>query len=43
MKDVVEVADRVAILRSGRKVVDRPIGTLTADELSHMIMTAEAA
>jgi ribose transport system ATP-binding protein len=39
MADVVKVASRVAILRSGRKIIDRPLGDLTADDLSHMIMT----
>jgi ABC-type sugar transport system ATPase subunit len=39
MKDVTEVASRVAILRAGRKIIDRGIGGLSADDLSHMIMT----
>jgi ABC-type sugar transport system ATPase subunit len=45
MADVVAVANRVAILRNGTKVVDREIAGATADDLSHMIMTgtAEAA
>ena len=43
MADVVALADRVAILRSGRKVVDRPVGTLRADDLAHLIMTQQAA
>jgi simple sugar transport system ATP-binding protein len=42
MADVVAVADRVAILRNGAKVIDRPIGDATADDLSHMIMTGSA-
>ncbi len=44
MADVVAVANRVAILKSGSKVIDRTIGGASADDLSHMIMTgAEAA
>ena len=39
MRDVVAVATRVAILRSGRKIIDRTIDDLSADDLSHMIMT----
>ena len=39
MRDVAEVATRVAILKNGRKVVDRPVERLTADEIGHMIMT----
>ena len=39
MRDVVAVANRVAILRNGGKVVDRPIGHVSADELGHMVMT----
>jgi ABC-type sugar transport system ATPase subunit len=41
MRDVVALATRVAILKSGRKIADRPIGGLSADDLSHMIMSAE--
>jgi simple sugar transport system ATP-binding protein len=40
MRDVVALATRVAILKSGRKIVDRPIDGLSADDLSHMIMSA---
>lgn len=40
MADVVSLADRVAILRGGRKVADQPIGDLRADDLAHMIMSA---
>ncbi|MEO6065943.1 MAG: ATP-binding cassette domain-containing protein [Lysobacterales bacterium] len=43
MADVVAVANRVVILRNGAKVIDRFIGSATADELSHMIMTSSAA
>ena len=42
MADVVAVANRVAILRNGAKVIDRPIGSASADDLSHMIMTGSA-
>lgn len=42
MSDVVSVANRVAILKQGRKVIDQPLGNLTADDLSHMVMTGEA-
>ncbi len=41
MADVVAVASRVAILKQGRKVIDRPLDGLTADDLSHMIMSGE--
>jgi len=39
MADVVAVASRVAILKSGRKVIDRPVAGLDADRLAHMVMT----
>ena len=42
MRDVVALADRVVILSGGRKRVDQPIGSLTADDLSHMIMSGNA-
>jgi ABC-type sugar transport system ATPase subunit len=42
MRDVVALATRVAILKSGRKIVDRPIDGLSADDLGHMIMTGSA-
>lgn len=42
MRDVVALADRVVIMGAGRKFVDRPIGGLTADDLSHMIMSGNA-
>jgi len=41
-RDVVALADRVAILGSGRKYVDRPLDGLTADDLSHLIMNGGA-
>jgi ABC-type sugar transport system ATPase subunit len=40
MRDVIAVASRVAILKGGRKVVDRAIAGLSADDISHMIMAA---
>jgi simple sugar transport system ATP-binding protein len=40
MRDVVALANRVAILKSGTKVVDRPVAGLSADDLTHMIMSA---
>ena len=39
MADVVAVASRVAIFKSGRKVIDRPVAGLDADALAHMVMT----
>ncbi len=43
MRDVVALADRVAILGNGRKYVDRPLDGLTADDLSHLIMNGSAS
>ena len=42
MRDVVALADRVVIMGAGRKFVDRPIGDLTADDLTHLIMSGNA-
>ena len=42
MRDVVALADRVVIMGAGRKYVDQPLGDLTADDLSRMIMTGNA-
>lgn len=42
MRDVVAIADRVVIMGAGRKFVDRPIDGLSADDLSHMIMSGNA-
>ncbi len=42
MRDVVALADRVAILAAGRKHVDRPVAGLTADDLAHLIMGSSA-
>jgi ribose transport system ATP-binding protein len=39
MADVVAVATRVAIFKSGRKVIDRPVAGLDADGLAHRVMT----
>ena len=41
MNDVAALATRVAIMKSGRKVIDRPIDDLTADDLAHMIMSGQ--
>jgi simple sugar transport system ATP-binding protein len=41
MADVVAVASRVAIFKSGRKVIDRPTAGLDADALAHMVMTGK--
>lgn len=43
MADVVAVAHRVAILRQGRKVADRPVAGLDADGLAHLVMTGREA
>ena len=43
MRDVVALADRVAILGGGRKYVDRPLDGLSADDLSHLIMNGNAS
>jgi ABC-type sugar transport system ATPase subunit len=42
MRDVVALADRVVILKGGRKVHERAVAGLTADDISHMIMAAPA-
>jgi ABC-type sugar transport system ATPase subunit len=42
MRDVVALADRVVIMGAGRKVHDRPLGTLTPDDLTHLIMSSHA-
>jgi ABC-type sugar transport system ATPase subunit len=41
MADVVAVASRVAIFKSGRKVIDRVTAGLDADALAHMVMTGK--
>jgi ABC-type sugar transport system ATPase subunit len=40
MRNVVELATRVVILKGGRKVADLTASGLTADDVSHMIMAA---
>jgi len=42
MQDVVAVADRVVILKAGRKVADRPVAGLSAADLAALIMRGEA-
>ena len=42
MRDVVALTDRVVIMGSGRKYVDRPLGDLGADDIAHMIMAGNA-
>jgi ABC-type sugar transport system ATPase subunit len=42
MTDVCAVATRVAILKAGALVADRPIAGLTPDTLAHMVMTGRA-
>jgi ABC-type sugar transport system ATPase subunit len=41
MAEVVEVATRVAVLKSGRKIADRPVDGLTADDLAHLVMIGQ--
>lgn len=41
MADVVALADRVAILKSGAKVIERDVAGLNADALAHMVMTGK--
>jgi simple sugar transport system ATP-binding protein len=41
MADVVEVATRVAILKNGRKIADRPVQGLAADDLAHLVMVGQ--
>ena len=41
MAEVVAVASRVAIFKSGRKVIDRATAGLDADTLAHMVMTGK--
>ncbi len=42
MRDVVALADRVVIMGAGRKYVDEPLGTMTADDIAHRIMAGNA-
>lgn len=41
MADVCAVTNRVAIFKSGRKVIDRTVAGLDADTLAHMVMTGK--
>ncbi|ALM81822.1 ATP-binding cassette domain-containing protein [Bordetella sp. N] len=43
MSDVAALADRVAIMKAGTKVIDRPVAGLNADALAHMVMTGQDA
>jgi ABC-type sugar transport system ATPase subunit len=38
MPHVAEVATRVVVLKAGRKVADRPIGAMRADDIAHLIL-----
>jgi ABC-type sugar transport system ATPase subunit len=40
MRDVVQVATRVVILKGGRKVQDRSMASLQAEDLRRMIFEA---
>lgn len=41
MSEVVQVATRVAVLKSGRKMADLPAAGLSADDLAHLVMTGQ--
>jgi ABC-type sugar transport system ATPase subunit len=41
MQDVAAVADRISILRTGENQIDLEGGELTADNLSHYILSGE--
>jgi ABC-type sugar transport system ATPase subunit len=41
MAEVIEVATRVAVLKSGRKIADRPTAGISADDLAHLVMTGQ--
>jgi simple sugar transport system ATP-binding protein len=41
MAEVVEVATRVAVLKGGRKIADRPVAGLSADDLAHLVMMGQ--
>lgn len=43
MRDVAALADRVAILKGGRKIHDRPVAGLSADDIGHLILSEPAA
>jgi len=42
MRDVASLADRVVIMGAGRKIADRPVAGLSADDLTHLIMDGAA-
>jgi ABC-type sugar transport system ATPase subunit len=39
MPDVAALATRIAVMKAGRKVIDRPNRGLTADDIGHMVMS----
>ena len=41
MAEVVDVASRVAVLKSGRKIADRTTTGLSGDDLAHLVMTGQ--
>ena len=41
MAEVVDVATRVAVLKSGRKIADLATSGLRADDLAHLVMTGQ--
>jgi len=41
MAEVIDVATRVAVLKSGRKIADRPTAGISADDLAHLVMTGQ--
>lgn len=41
MADVVAVAGRVAVLKNGSKIADRPVAGLSADDLAHLVMIGQ--
>ena len=41
MADVVAVATRVAVLKNGAKIADRPVAGLSADDLAHLVMIGQ--
>jgi ABC-type sugar transport system ATPase subunit len=41
MAEVVAVATRVVVLKGGRKIADRPVAGLGADDLAHLVMMGQ--
>ncbi len=41
MAEVIDVASRVAVLKSGRKIADRATAGISADDLAHLVMTGQ--